>query len=282
VLHGAILLWIVVMFPLGRALNESPKDIPLDIMSPAEFTKLKAGMGDAKADKLLKARAEEPKPKAVTEKKPVEQATPAPTQKLAEKKPKPKPKTAVAPKPKKALAPKQAEAAPKKPVKTVKDDTPKPKPKPKPEKKRDLDSDRIAALLNKIPDAKNAPTPQEIVEETPEEPVRGQSTGTDVAMSVNEIDALRARIAQCWNPPPGGLGAESMVVKIRLRLNEDGTLVGYPTVANQGNSPFFRAAADAAVRAVFQCQPYVLPGEKFALWHDMILNFDPSRMYGSG
>ncbi len=34
-LHGAILLWIVVMFPLGRALNESPKDIPLDIMSPA-------------------------------------------------------------------------------------------------------------------------------------------------------------------------------------------------------------------------------------------------------
>ena len=114
VLHGAILLWIVVMFPLGRALNESPKDIPLDIMSPAEFTKLKAGMAHAKADKPLKAKAEEPKPKAVTEKKPVEQATPAPTQKPAEKKPKPKPKTVVAPKPKKALAPKQAEATPKK------------------------------------------------------------------------------------------------------------------------------------------------------------------------
>ncbi len=281
-LHGAILLWIVVMFPLGRALNESPKDIPLDIMSPAEFTKLKAGMAHAKADKPLKAKAEEPKPKAVTEKKPVEQATPAPTQKPAEKKPKPKPKTVVAPKPKKALAPKQAEATPKKPVKTAKDDKPKPKPKPKPEKKRDLDSDRIAALLNKIPDAKNAPTPQEIVEETPEEPVRGQSMGTDTAMSVNEIDALRARIAQCWNPPPGGLGAEAMVVKIRLKLNEDGTLVGYPTVANHGNSPFFQAAADAAVRAVFQCQPYMLPNEKFTLWRDMILNFDPSRMYGSG
>ena len=120
------------------------------------------------------------------------------------------------------------------------------------------------------------------MEETPEEPVRGQSTGTDAAMSVNEIDALRARIAQCWNPPPGGLGAESMLVKIRLKLNEDGTLVGYPTVANHDNSPFFRAAADAAVRAMFQCQPYMLPSEKYALWRDMILNFDPSRMYGSG
>lgn len=283
-LHGAILLWIVVMFPLGRALHESPKDIPLVIMSPAEFTKLKAGMAHAKADKPLKAKAEEPKPKAVTEKKPVEPATPAPKQKPAEKKPEPKLKTAVAPKPKKALAPKQAEATPKKPVKTANDDTPKPKlkPKPKPKKKPDFNSDRILALLNKIPDAKNAPTPQEIVEETPEEPVRGQSTGTDIAMSVNEIDALRARIAQCWNPPPGGLGAESMVVKIRLKLNEDGTLVGYPTVSDHDSSPFFRAAADSAVRAVFQCQPYVLPSEKYSLWRDMILNFDPSRMYGSG
>ena len=279
-LHSAILLWIVVMFPLGRALHESPKDIPLDIMSPAEFTKLKAGMAGAKADKPLKVKAEKPKPKAVTEKKPVEQATPAPKQKPAEKKPKPKPKTAVAPKPKKALAPKQADATPKKPVKMAKDDTPKPKPKPK--KKPDVNNDRISALLNKIPDAENVPTPQEIVEEAPEEPVRGQSTGTDIAMSVNEIDAFRARIAQCWNPPPGGLGADSMVVKIRLKLNEDGTLVGYPTVANHGTSPFFRAAADAAVRAVFQCQPYMLPSEKYALWRDIILNFDPSRMYGSG
>jgi colicin import membrane protein len=101
-------------------------------------------------------------------------------------------------------------------------------------------------------------------------------------MSVNEIDALRARIAACWNPPPGGLGAEEIVVKLRLKLNEDGTLIGYPSVAKHGSSPFFQAAADSAVRAVYQCQPYVLPKEKYALWRDMILNFDPSEMYGSG
>ena len=49
-----------------------------------------------------------------------------------------------------------------------------------------------------------------------------------------------------------------------------------------GSSPFFQAAADSAVRAVFQCQPYELPSEKYALWRDMILNFDPSDMYRSG
>ena len=112
--------------------------------------------------------------------------------------------------------------------------------------------------------------------------VRGQSNGTEMTMSVNEIDALRARIAQCWSPPPGGLGAEQIVVKLRLKLNEDGTLVGYPTVANSGSSPFFQAAADSAVRAVYQCQPYTLPSDKYALWRDMILNFDPSDMYRAG
>ena len=46
--------------------------------------------------------------------------------------------------------------------------------------------------------------------------------------------------------------------------------------------PFFQAAADSAVRAVYQCQPYALPKAKFALWRDMILNFDPSEMYRNG
>jgi hypothetical protein len=112
--------------------------------------------------------------------------------------------------------------------------------------------------------------------------VQGQSTGTEMTMSINELDALRARISDCWTPPPGGLGADAIVVKIRLRLNPDGTLEGYPTVANSNASPFFQAAADSAVRAVFQCQPYTLPAEKYALWRDMILNFDPSQMYRSG
>ena len=61
----------------------------------------------------------------------------------------------------------------------------------------------------------------------PPKKVKGQSNGTEMTMSVNEIDALRARIAKCWSPPPGGLGADQIVIKLRLKLNEDGTLVGY-------------------------------------------------------
>jgi hypothetical protein len=51
-------------------------------------------------------------------------------------------------------------------------------------------------------------------------------------------------------------------------------------VVNGHNSPFFPPAADSAVRAVFQCQPYRMPSAKYGEWRDMLLNFDPSRMYG--
>ena len=112
--------------------------------------------------------------------------------------------------------------------------------------------------------------------------MHGQSNGTDMTMSVNEIDALRARIAQCWTPPPGGLGADAIVVKLRLKLNEDGTLDGYPTVANRGSSPFFQAAADSAVRAVYQCQPYALPVAKICAVARHDPQFRPKRDVSRG
>jgi hypothetical protein len=278
-LHTAILLFALVAFPAAK-MEHMPIAIPIDLATPSELTKIKAGKKDAKDETPLAAKPKEEKPQAVREA-------------ANEPEPEDKPKTEQKPKPE---TPKQAapKPEPKKPaVKTADENKPKPKPKPKPKQadaskkkpkpapKRDFNTDRIAALLNKIPDATDEPAPVLPAEETPKE-VKGQSDGTQMTMSVNEIDALRARIAQCWNPPPGGLGADEIVVKLRLRLNEDGTLVGYPTIANRGSSPFFQAAADSAVRAVYQCQPYALPSEKYALWRDMILNFDPGDMYRAG
>ena len=287
-LHLAILLWILVVFPAGRPLD-APKieDVPIDIVSPSEFTKIKAGIVDAKDDAPLAAKPDDQKPKAVTEKeapKPpkAEAVVPPPPaeQPKAEEKPDPKPEKVEKPKDaeaKKEPQPKKAEVKPDKPK-----DKPKPKPAPQTETKRDVNADRLAALLNKIPDAAREPQAIDLPQNTPRRPVKGQSSGTQMTMAVNEIDALRAKIAQCWSPPPGGLGADAIIIKLRLQLNEDGSLVGYPTVANSSGSPFFQAAADSAVRAVFQCQPYELPAAKYALWRDMILNFDPRQMYGSG
>jgi outer membrane biosynthesis protein TonB len=283
-LHLAILLWVLVVFPSGRALD-APRieDVPIDIVTPSEFTKIKAGMVDEKDDAPLAPKPEEPKPKAVTEppKPPKAEAVPPPPpapQEKVEEKLDPKPQKVERPKEAEAKTeplPKKAEAKPEKPKAK-----PKPRPAPQAEKKRDVNVDRMAALLNKLPDAAREARTENARPDTPRKKVKGQSSGTQMTMAVN-VDALRAKIAQCWNPPPGGLGADAIIVKLRLQLNEDGSLIGYPTVANSGSSPFFQAAADSAVRAVYQCQPYELPAEKYAVWRDMILNFDPRQMYGS-
>jgi hypothetical protein len=279
-LHAAILVWAVAIFPSARLDAPPLLDVPVDVMTPSEFTKLKAGMVDAKDEGPMAAKPEEPKPKAVKEKespKPEQVAAVPPAPKEPEKEAEAKPKDEPKPEEEKEVV--KAEKP-----KPVKPEPPK-KPKPAPEaKKHDFNADRIAALLNKIPDQAHAtPKATDAPPDAPNKPVHGQTTGTQTTMSVNEIDALRAKIAQCWSPPPGGLGAEHIVVRIRLQLNEDGSLVGYPSVENGGGSGFFQAAADSAVRAVYQCQPYSsLPADKYSVWRDLILNFDPSQMYGSG
>ena len=283
-LHVAILLWVVVAFPSAKMDTAHLVAVPIDLATPSEVTKVKAGMSDAKDEAPLAAKPEPPKSQAVKEKSVKAPEQIAALKKPAEDAPKPAPapeKKAEAPKPEPKPAPKPSAPAkkPEPPKQEAKAEPPKAPPPPA-AKTQAFDTDNIAALLNKIPDAKDEPKAQELAKET--KPVHGQSTGTDMTMSVNELDALRARISDCWTPPPGGLGAGAIVVKIRLKLNQDGTLEGYPSVANQDASPFFQAAAESAVRAVYQCQPYALPVAKYALWRDMILNFDPSQMYRSG
>jgi hypothetical protein len=275
-LHLAIVLFAVASWPETRMDPPVMLQIPVDVVAPSEVTKIKAGMAEEKDEAPLAPKEEEAKPKAVAPPKEEEAVAapppPAPAPKAEEDK-KPDPVKAETPQPvRKPEPPKKAETKP---------EPPKPKKSLSTETTQEFNTDRIAALLNKIPDAGSEPNPLDPVD-APRKPVRGQSDGTQMTMSVNEIDALRARIAQCWSPPPGGLGADAIIVKLRLRLNEDGSLVGYPSIANSGSSPFFQAAADSAVRAVFQCQPYALPSEKYDLWRDMILTFDPRRMYSSG
>jgi hypothetical protein len=280
-MHTAILLWVLVAFPAAK-IDQQLLQIPVDLANPSEVTKLKAGTKDEKDEAPLAGKPKEKQPEAVKEAEAKKPEQTAAVEEKTEPKPKPEEKNN-AEAPKEAAPKPEAKKKPEeKPAKQRQAQTPPKNPAAKPAAKRDFNTDRIAALLNKIPDATSEPVPVLPAEEPAPKKVRGQSNGTEMTMSVNEIDALRARIAQCWSPPPGGLGAEQIVVKLRMRLNEDGTLVGYPTVANSGSSPFFQAAADSAVRAVYQCQPYALPSDKYALWRDMILNFDPSDMYRAG
>ena len=165
------------------------------------------------------------------------------------------------------------------------------------EKRRKFDPNQIAALLNRDPDAgqryrdHGRPMPWRrpssfqdqangATSSAGKRSAYGQPSGRDERMSADEIDAFIAQISRCWAPPVGGLGNDAIVVKLHIELKKNGTLAEPPRVVNNGASRFFRPAADSAMRAVLQCQPYRMQPQKFSQWRSMVLNFDPKEMHG--
>jgi colicin import membrane protein len=96
---------------------------------------------------------------------------------------------------------------------------------------------------------------------------------------MSELDALRARLAQLWNPPIGAGNPEELIVRIQIRLKPDGTLAAPPGVISSGQSARSIAAADSAVRAVRRGQPFdMLRPEHYEQWKDIEITFDPRDM----
>lgn len=107
----------------------------------------------------------------------------------------------------------------------------------------------------------------------------GSPLGNAATLSQNELDALRAQLQACWNPPIGLAEAKELVVAVRIQFNRDGSLSADPTVMNRSANPLFQVAAETARRAVLRCQPYRLPVAKYDVWKDVEVNFDPREMF---
>ena len=98
-------------------------------------------------------------------------------------------------------------------------------------------------------------------------------------LSLSELDALRARLAQLWTVPAGAKDPQELVVLIRIKLKPDGRLAAPPIVLTSGKSPLFMAARDSAIRALFRGQPYdMLKPEHYEQWKDVEITFDPRDM----
>lgn len=110
----------------------------------------------------------------------------------------------------------------------------------------------------------------------------GQISNLADKLTVSEVDALRAQLAQCWNVLSGARYAEDLVVEVRAYINPDRTLYR-AEILDQGRynrDSHFRAAADAALRALRnpRCSPLALPPEKYEQWKTTRIKFDPRDM----
>jgi colicin import membrane protein len=200
------------------------------------------------------------------------QVPPPAPEKTPESKPDPKPKSAESPKPDpiaEALK-KEQKSEPKKEAKpaTKKQDV---KPQPK------FDADRIAALLDKRQPQRVAAAGDAINRTL----AFGAMTGTAERLSQSELDALRAKLRECWNPPAGAPNAEKLKVPILIRFKQDGTLAAPPQPETAASDPFSRAMIDSAVRATIRCQPYsMLSPTKYDVWKEIVVDFSLDGMFG--
>lgn len=164
----------------------------------------------------------------------------------------------------------------------VKKPEPKTEDKPKP---KEEDSDDFAVLMNKLKEEDSTEEPKEKPKEKKPDGATSKSDNYDptVPLSISETDAIRSQFVKCWRMPAGAKDDYTLAVRVRVLVNQDGSVREVGLVPDQvsryQSDGFFRAAADSAIRAVHACSPLQnLPMDKYSTWKDMELNFDPQEM----
>ena len=145
------------------------------------------------------------------------------------------------------------------------------------EKKELFDPNKIAALIDK--------SKEETAETLRKNKKLTQSsvkTSFANALTLSQEDALKAQIFGCWSLPLGLPYQESLLVRIRLRLKPDGTVLRSEILdharMNRPGQGFYKVLAESALRAIRICQPLRVPPTGYDKWKDLQLNFDANEM----
>lgn len=310
--HVALVVAFAVGMPyLSRDIAPEQPVLTVDIVNTLPETNLEEG-AEGKAKPASKPAEEDkveeqeappppPKPAPAPAPKPVPQidqtAEAVPTEKpvAAPEKPPEKPKA-------KPKAPKPISAPPKRPVQKspefkkrqqeqaqltskLQDLTERKaeerRKKEEKEKKKKEAKDKLKNLLKPKDKKKNDTAEREETEEKMND-IIGQALNTKPKTSgplgVSVTDRLRNHLAVCWSPPPGASGADALIVDIIVRLNNRAEVQSVDIVdkARFSGDGTFKAAAQAAVRAVRLCSPLPLPLDKYDTWKELQFEFNPA------
>ncbi len=145
------------------------------------------------------------------------------------------------------------------------------------EKKEIINTNEIAALIDKAKEV-------EAVKQKENDKITQSSKKNSFAsgLTLSQEDALRAQIFGCWSVPLGLPYDEELLVRIKLQLKKDGTIMKSEILDHQRmNKPgqkFYKVLAESALRAVRLCQPLKVPPTGYDKWKDLQLNFNPTEM----
>ena len=145
------------------------------------------------------------------------------------------------------------------------------------EKDELFDPNQIAALIDKSKEetAKTLKKNKKLTQDS----VR---TSFATGLTLSQEDALKAQIFGCWSLPLGLPYHKNLLVRIKLKLKPDGTVLRTEILdharMNQPGQGFYKVLAESALRAVRICQPLRVPPTGYEKWKDLQLNFDANEM----
>ena len=145
------------------------------------------------------------------------------------------------------------------------------------EKDEMFDPNKIAALIDKSKE-EQAETTKKLDKVT-----QSQDSSMNLSgLSLSEEDALKAQIFGCWSIPLGLPYNENLLVRIKLKLKPDGSVIKTEILdharMNKPRQGFYKVLAESALRAIQLCQPLRVPTTGYERWKDLQLNFDVREM----
>jgi len=145
------------------------------------------------------------------------------------------------------------------------------------EKKELFDPNQIAALIDKSKE-----DTAETLKKSDKLTQSSVKTSFATGLTLSQEDALKAQIFGCWSLPLGLPYQENLLVRIKLRLKQDGTVLRSEILdharMNMPGQSFYKVLAESALRAIRICQPLRVPPTGYEKWKDLQLNFDANEM----
>ena len=145
------------------------------------------------------------------------------------------------------------------------------------EKDELFDPNQIAALIDKSKEET-----AKILKKNKKLTQSSVRTSFATGLTLSQEDALKAQIFGCWSLPLGLPYHKNLLVRIKLKLKPDGTVLRTEILdharMNQPGQGFYKVLAESALRAVRICQPLRVPPTGYEKWKDLQLNFDANEM----
>lgn len=273
-ISGAFHIALVIVALVGLPYFKSD-DLPMPTAIPIEILPV----SDMTTTNRIPVKAP-PKPVEEIKEKPIQKEKPPMPPKVEEVKPEPKPKPKTPDKEKVKEKPKPV--VPPLPTEKLKEPEPKPEEKVKEKTVEPEDQQEFDSLLKNLQDSDPVVKDDLPESKTAKDVVAAPEAAFSETMTMSEIDALRQQLSRCWSIQAGARYAENLVVEVRLIVSRERRVMS-ATIVDQwkySSDSYFRAAADSAIRAINspQCETLNLPPERYDLWKDIIVEFDPRDM----